>query len=127
MVSEPTETGTTTQARTCHCYEQAVQILGKRWTGLLLSALLQGPQRFSELEIRIEGLSTRILSNRLRELEQGGIVQRVVYPEKPVRVVYTLTPKGYALQPAFEAISTWSKQWVELPVPFANDQVEESH
>src|SRR5436190_5899799 len=98
----------------CPRYEHATQLLGKRWTGLLLDALLRGSSRFCELTSLVEGLSDRVLSDRLRELEAEGIVKRVVFPHIPVRVEYQLTEKGKALQPVIEAIHTWAEQWVEL-------------
>ncbi|WP_376795292.1 winged helix-turn-helix transcriptional regulator [Thermogemmatispora sp.] len=99
----------------CPRYEHAVQILGKRWTGLLIASLLPGPRRFSELTAMVGGLSDRVLSDRLRELEQEGLVERIVYPQIPVRVEYQLTEKGRALKPVIEAIQTWANQWIELP------------
>lgn len=99
----------------CPRYEYAVQLLGKRWTGLLLYALMDGPRRFCELTATVEGLSDRVLSDRLRELEVEGIIERVVYPRIPVRVEYQLTEKGRALKPVFDAVQDWATQWVELP------------
>ena len=107
----PTEAGV---SHMCPRYEHATQLLGKRWTGLLLDALMQGSCRFCELTSLVEGLSDRVLSDRLRELEAEGIVKRVVYPQIPVRVEYQLTEKGYALKPVIEAIHTWAEQWIEL-------------
>ncbi len=92
-----------------------MQILGKRWTGLLIASLLEGPRRFSELTATVGGLSDRVLSDRLRELEQEGLVERVVYPQIPVRVEYQLTEKGRALKPVIEAIHAWAERWIELP------------
>jgi DNA-binding HxlR family transcriptional regulator len=99
----------------CPKYEHAVQLLGKRWTALLLYALLEGPQRFCELTNTVEGLSDRVLSDRLRELELEGVVQRVVYPQIPVRVEYQLTAKGRALEPVVLAIRQWAQTWIALP------------
>src|SRR5579859_5010631 len=99
----------------CPRYEHGIQLLGKRWTGLLLYALLEGPRRFCELTTRVEGLSDRVLSDRLRELEVEGIIERIVYPQIPVRVEYQLTKKGRALEPVVHAIQTWAEKWVELP------------
>jgi len=111
-----------TIAQTCPRYEHAIQVLGKRWTGLLLNALMQGPRRFCELTALVEGLSDRVLSDRLRELETEGVVKRVVYPQIPVRVEYQLTEKGYALKPVIEAIHAWAAEWVELPQPDSADE-----
>jgi DNA-binding HxlR family transcriptional regulator len=123
MATKPTQSSTPTKPTTstaaggqiCPKYEHAVQLLGKRWTGLLLYALLEGPQRFCELTATVEGLSDRVLSDRLRELEVEGVVERIVYPHIPVRVEYQLTEKGRALGPVVEAIHKWAEKWVSLP------------
>ena len=99
----------------CPRYEHGIQLLGKRWTGLLLYTLLEGPRRFCELTAAVEGLSDRVLSDRLRELEVEGVVERIVYPQIPVRVEYKLTEKGLALKPVVEAIHQWAEKWVTLP------------
>lgn len=98
----------------CPRYEHAIQLLGKRWTGLIIDTLLQGPQRFCEMTAAVDGLSDRVLSDRLRELESAGIIERVVYPQIPVRVEYRLTEKGQDLKPVIQAIHTWAEKWVEL-------------
>ena len=118
MATKPTATTDMAQAATeniCPRYEHAIQLLGKRWTGLLLYTLLDGPRRFCELTTRVEGLSDRVLSDRLRELEVEGIIERIVYPHIPVRVEYQLTEKGRALEPVVHAIHQWAEKWVELP------------
>src|SRR5579859_5854846 len=121
MATKPTTNKTTDQAPTetsvrhmCPRYEHATQLLGKRWTGLLLNALMRGSSRFCELTSLVEGLSDRVLSDRLRELETENIVQRIVYPQIPVRVEYQLTEKGRALKPVVDAIHIWAEQWVTL-------------
>jgi DNA-binding HxlR family transcriptional regulator len=101
----------------CPRYEHAIQLLGKRWTGLILDALLQGPQRFCEMTAAVDGLSDRVLSDRLRELELEGIIERIVYPQIPVRVEYRLTEKGSNLQPVIEAIHHWAEEWIDLSAP----------
>jgi DNA-binding HxlR family transcriptional regulator len=98
----------------CKRYEQAIQLLGKRWTGLILDAMLEGPQRFCEMTSIVEGLSDRVLSDRLRELESQGVVERVVYPQIPVRVEYRLTEKGRDLRPVVQAIHQWAEKWIVL-------------
>lgn len=99
----------------CKRYEQAIQLLGKRWTGLILDTMLEGPQRFCEMTTIVEGLSDRVLSDRLRELESEGVVERVVYPQIPVRVEYRLTEKGRDLRPVVQAIHQWAEAWISLP------------
>src|SRR6266571_5360826 len=116
MATKPTETITTTQAyQMCPRYEHAIQLLGKRWTGLILDSLMDGPRRFCELTATVEGLSDRVLSDRLRELEAEDIIERVVYPQIPVRVEYRLTEKGRDLRPVVQAIHEWAERWIELP------------
>jgi DNA-binding HxlR family transcriptional regulator len=94
----------------CAKFESAFQVLGKRWTGLIVNQLMNGPKRFNELENEIK-ISGRVLSLRLKELESQDIVSRTVYPEMPVRIEYTLTKKGYALKPIMEEISNWGDSW----------------
>jgi len=110
-----TQTSTTDTGHICPKYEQAIQLLGKRWTGLLLYTLLEGPKRFCELTSTVEGLSDRVLSDRLRELELEGVVERVVYPQIPVRVEYRLTEKGRDLKSVVQSIHTWAEKWISLP------------
>jgi DNA-binding HxlR family transcriptional regulator len=89
-------------------------LLGKRWTGLILRALLAGCSRFGSISGYVPGLSDRLLSERLKELEVEGIVERRVFAETPVRVEYMLTPKGEALLPIVRAVQAWADAWVPL-------------
>jgi DNA-binding HxlR family transcriptional regulator len=116
MKSHETETYTINH-QSCPRYEHAVQLLGKRWTGLILDALMNGPRRFCEMTAAVEGLSDRVLSDRLRELETEGVVERIVFPQIPVRVEYRLTAKGLALKPVTDAIHTWAEAWLEVEIP----------
>jgi DNA-binding HxlR family transcriptional regulator len=86
-------------------------LLGKRWTGLVLRVLLDGPSRFGDFLARIDGISDPILSERLRELEAHGIVQRRVLAEMPVRVEYALTPKGEGLRQVLLLLHRWADEW----------------
>ena len=129
---EPTSSSPSTMmahSHLCPRYEHAIQVLGKRWTGLLLHALMDGPRRFCELTAYVDGLSDRVLSDRLRELELEGIVTRVVYPQIPVRVEYQLTEKGRGLKPVVDAIQTWAEQWLPPPEQFASsaDAMDTEH
>jgi DNA-binding HxlR family transcriptional regulator len=99
----------------CPRYQAAMEILGKRWTGLIVNVLLEGPKRFSALAARLELVSERMLSERLKELELHGIVERQVLPDTPVRVQYELTEKGRALSGVVAAIESWASEWVSLP------------
>jgi DNA-binding HxlR family transcriptional regulator len=125
MATKPVETSSTTQSyQMCPRYEHAIQLLGKRWTGLILDSLLDGTRRFCELTATVEGLSDRVLSDRLRELESEGIIERIVYPQIPVRVEYRLTEKGHDLRPVVQSIHEWAQKWIELP-QFPEEQTAE--
>jgi DNA-binding HxlR family transcriptional regulator len=96
----------------CPRYHHAVELVGRRWTGALIRVLLQGRARYHALRDAIPDISDRMLSERLRELEQERVIERVVVPETPVRVEYELTEKGRALEPVVRAIATWAERWV---------------
>jgi DNA-binding HxlR family transcriptional regulator len=96
----------------CPYYHHAVELIGRRWTGAILRALLSGVSRFCDLTATIPGLSDRMLSERLKELEAEGIVERRVYPETPVRIEYHLTEKGRALGAAVGAVTDWAQDWL---------------
>lgn len=95
----------------CPVFQGAVELIGRRWTGAIVRALLTGSNRFGEILVRIPGLSDRLLSERLRELESAGIVTRTVYPDVPVRIEYHLTDKGRELEGIVGAISAWGEKW----------------
>jgi len=98
----------------CERYQMAVEIIAKRWTTLIIKQLMPGPQRFSELAAQLEVVSDRVLSERLKELEHADIISRRVIPEPPIRVEYTLTDKGRALQPIITEIEAWSQTWISV-------------
>lgn len=95
----------------CPRLAKAMDLIGKRWTGLILYQLLDGPQRFNEIESALP-VSGRLLSERLKELEKEGLVERKVYSEVPVRVEYSLTDKGRALEGAIRNIESWATSWL---------------
>lgn len=100
----------------CPFYQHAVELIGRRWTGAILRAQLSGATRFGDLAAAIPGLSDRLLSERLKELEAEGLVRREVFPTTPVRIEYQLTDKGRALADVVAAISTWAHDWLgQLP------------
>ncbi len=98
----------------CPKFHHAVELIGRRWTGAIVRAMLSGVTQFSGLRESVPGLSDRMLSERLKELEAEGIVLRTVIPEMPVRITYALTEKGRALSDVLDAISLWAERW--LPV-----------
>jgi DNA-binding HxlR family transcriptional regulator len=96
----------------CPKFEAAFELFGKRWTGLIIQVLLTGTKRFGEVVDRIPNMSDRMLAERLKQLEEAGIVTRNVYPETPVRIEYTLTEKGLALEPIMKEVQNWADSWI---------------
>ena len=94
-------------------FQRAIELIGKRWTGAVVKALLPAPARFNQLLAGIPGISDRVLTERLRELESEGIVERLVDPGPPVRVSYRLTSRGRALEPVLAAVLDWAESWLE--------------
>lgn len=101
----------------CARFHRAVELIGGRWTGAVIQLLMTGRMRFAELRDAIPDISDRMLSERLRELEIEGIVDRIVVPETPVRVEYALTEKGRALEQAMTSLGKWAERWVTEPRP----------
>ncbi|HEX6972512.1 MAG TPA: helix-turn-helix domain-containing protein [Limnochordia bacterium] len=97
----------------CPRYEAAMALLGKKWTGLLVRILMGGPKRFSDFTAQIPQLSDRLLSERLKELEAHGVVDRIVHHTKPVLIEYRLTQKGRELEPVVAAIQAWAERWCQ--------------
>ena len=96
----------------CPRYEAAVDFLGKRWSASILRALIDGPRRFTQITGYVGGLSDRLLSERLKELEEAGIIERRVYDQRPVLVEYSLTEKGVDLRGVVVAIQEWADRWL---------------
>lgn len=86
------------------------QVLGKRWTGLVLAALMNGPGHFAQLRRAVPGISERMLSDRLTELAALALVVRTVEEGPPLRVSYKLTEAGLALRPAMTALTVWADE-----------------
>ena len=93
-------------------FQRAIELIGKRWTGAVVKALIPGPARFNQLLAGIPGISDRVLTERLRELETEGLVERLVDPGPPVRVSYRLTSRGRALEPVLAAVASWADSWL---------------
>jgi DNA-binding HxlR family transcriptional regulator len=98
----------------CPRYHHAVELIGRRWTGAIVRAMLGGVTRFSDLTQTVPGLSDRMLSERLKELEAEGIVERTVFPDTPVRIEYHVTEKGRALASVVDSIAAWAEHWLPL-------------
>jgi DNA-binding HxlR family transcriptional regulator len=101
----------------CPFYHRAVELIGRRWTGAILEILIQGGSlRFSQIASAVADLSDRMLSDRLKELEAWGLVERTVHAGPPVRVEYALTLKGQELAPALAEVKRWARAWLDLAV-----------
>ena len=103
------------RASFCPRYLHAVELVGRRWTGAIIRALLPGAARFNALRDTIPDISDRMLAERLRELEAEGVLLRRVIPDTPVRVEYELTEKGRALEQALASVGRWAERWVTEP------------
>ncbi|MFS0727212.1 winged helix-turn-helix transcriptional regulator [Paenibacillus sp. 1P07SE] len=99
-------------SKMCPKYESAAEILCKKWTGLIIRVLLDGPKRFKEMKEQIPDMSDKMLTDRMKELEAMDIVKRTVYPEMPVRIEYELTEKGRGLEPIIQSIQGWGEHWM---------------
>jgi DNA-binding HxlR family transcriptional regulator len=95
----------------CPAVEKAFDVLGRKWTGLIIRELSGGPHHFCDMEKGIPSLSARMLTERMRELEAAGIVRRTVDTGSPVRTSYDLTEKGRALIPVMRGIEQWARAW----------------
>src|SRR5436309_13064314 len=111
-------------ASLCPTYHHAIELIGRRWSGAILQVMRGGPARFNDLAASIPGLSDRMLSERLKELESEGLIERRVIPDTPVRVEYHLTPKGEALGTVLDAVATWAHDWLVAPDTSTNDRPE---
>ena len=92
--------------------ETTLMLIGDKWKVLILRDLLTGTKRFGELKKSLAGISQKVLTKKLRDMESNGLLTRQVYPEVPPRVEYTLTPKGRDLLPVFYAICQWGMKYI---------------
>ena len=96
----------------CPLYHEAVELVGRRWTGAILRVLMDGALRFSEIAQAVPELSDRLLSERMKELERRGIVERRVLAGPPLRVEYSLSQMGQELEPALSELQRWANRWL---------------
>ncbi|MCB9415612.1 MAG: helix-turn-helix transcriptional regulator [Actinobacteria bacterium] len=104
----------------CAVFHRAIELIGRRWNGVIIRTLLAGGQRFSDVRAGVPGLSDRLLAERLRELEREGVVTRAC-PSSAGGARYSLTAKGQALAPVLDAVSSWAATWVEAGETTAGD------
>lgn len=116
---EEEETDAVAPEACCPYYHQAIELIGKRWTGAIVGVLLNGDPsgegtglRFSEIAQVVPELSDRLLSERMKELEARGLVKRTVHSGPPVRVEYQLTEMGRELEPALTQLRGWARRWL---------------
>ena len=96
----------------CTLFHEAIELIGARWTGAIVRVLLGGTTRYADIRAAVPDISDRMLSERLRELEEAALIRRHVSADSPVRVEYSLTEKGRALEPALDEIQTWAERWI---------------
>ncbi len=106
----------------CTRFHYASELIGRRWNGAIIFMLLKQTCRFATLRDGIPDITDRMLSERLQELEQEGVVERLVIPETPVRVEYSLTKKGRALAGAIDSIADWAAKYLPLEPPVRKPQ-----
>lgn len=102
-----------TQPTLCPRFEKAISLLSQKWTALVIYQLLLGTQRFNEIQSAI-GISGKVLSDRLKDLEKQGIIKREVIPDTPVIINYSLTEKGHSMEPIIRDIENWSQDWIQV-------------
>ena len=102
------------EPKVCVRFHHAVELIGRRWTGAIISVMMRGPQGFNEMLTAVTGLSDRLLTERLRELESEGLVRRTVLSGPPIRVMYELTESGKDLKPVIECLGRWAEKWVNV-------------
>jgi DNA-binding HxlR family transcriptional regulator len=99
----------------CVRFHAAIELIGTRWTGAILRVMFTGRHRYAQIKAAVPGVSDTMLAQRLRTLEAEGLIERTVLPTAPVQVEYHLTAKGRDLEPALDAVITWSHKWIPLP------------
>lgn len=99
----------------CPRFQYAIELIGRRWVGAVLRVLVSAPARFNEILAAVPGLSDRLLTERLRELEREGLVTRTVSADRPIRVTYALTDCGRSLSEIICSVGSWAERWVDAP------------
>ncbi len=101
--------------RKFHCpVEATVSVINGKWKLLIIRELLKGPRRFSQIQRSIPGITQKMLTKQLRELERDGLIKRKVYPQVPPKVEYSLTPLGESLKEVLEAMHRWGEMYIKL-------------
>jgi len=111
-VAHRDDPGRSCRPQVCGRYATAADLLGKRWSVTVVAVLSDGTSRFNGIRHAVPGISPKLLSERLRELEAAGIVERRVVPSTPVTIEYVLTAKGRALRDVVDALQRWADDWL---------------
>jgi DNA-binding HxlR family transcriptional regulator len=101
--------------KVCFRFHVAIELIGAKWAGAVLRSLFTGAQRFVDIKASIPLITDTMLTQRLRDLEEAGLVVRRVMPSSPVRVQYELTEAGRELEPILDTVIAWSHRWIPLP------------
>jgi DNA-binding HxlR family transcriptional regulator len=112
QVPKPTEPGRAPQGRLTCAVEATLDVIGGRWKVLILRELMHGVQRFNQLHRALQGITQKMLTQQLRELEEDGIIHREVYLQVPPKVEYSLTETGQTLKPVLEAMHDWGATYI---------------
>ena len=91
--------------------EMTLQLIGDKWKILILRDLLTGTKRFGQLKKSVTGITQKVLTSNLRDMESSGLLTREVFPEVPPRVEYTLTDTGYSLEPILDSMYSWGENY----------------
>jgi DNA-binding HxlR family transcriptional regulator len=103
-----------TERAVCESFQHAAELVARRWVPQIVWVLLGGPRRYSVLRTAIPEISDTVLSDRLRELEEAGIVTRSVTPSTPVLIEYSLSERGRELAVVMDGLSTWAERWATV-------------
>ena len=98
----------------CESFQRAAQLVGQRWVPQIVWVLLDGRRRYSAVRDAIPEISDTLLSERLRELEEAGVVTRTVTPSTPVLIEYSLSERGHELAVVMDGLSTWAERWAAV-------------
>jgi DNA-binding HxlR family transcriptional regulator len=100
----------TEDERTCQAVQRAAEIVGQRWAASILAAGTRGARRFTEYRAMVNGISDKVLAQRLKDLEAQGLIERTVIPSTPVQILYSVTPDGHELISLLRPVVTWSRR-----------------
>ncbi|MEW2506468.1 winged helix-turn-helix transcriptional regulator [Amycolatopsis sp. CA-161197] len=101
--------------RVCTRFHAAIELIGTRWTGAILRAVFTGHHRYALIKAAVPGISDTMLTQRLRKLEEDGLLEKRVLTATPLQVEYHLTAKSQDLEPVLDAVVAWSHKWIPLP------------